>query len=90
MTLFKDLQINDENYSIVCEYSKTRNGFKHTCNLIADFGVNVAVAKFNYINRTWERFEYQSTIKALLNNHFVVKQKRSIDPQNANAIELLK
>jgi hypothetical protein len=90
MTLFNELKFNDQNFSIVCEFSNTRNGFKHTCNLINQYGIDIATAKFNYINRTWESYEYKSTIIALLNKHFVVNQKTAILPQNENAKALLK
>lgn len=61
MTKFK---INDE-LEIVCEWGKTRNGFKHTATLLRN-GRDIDSAKCNYLNRTWESFEYQTVMQELL------------------------
>jgi hypothetical protein len=61
MTAFK---IN-ERYTIVCEWKKTRNAFKHTATLI-DNGNEIEKVKICYQNRTWESFEFESVICKLL------------------------
>jgi len=60
MRIFK---IN-ENISIVCNGVNTRNGFKHTANLIIN-GIDVLETKICYLNRTWESYEYESVINKL-------------------------
>ena len=50
---------------IVCEWKKTRNAFKHEATLLRN-GREVDKTKICYLNRTWERFEFDSVIKNLL------------------------
>lgn len=52
-------------YSIVCTWSSRRGGFKHTATLMQN-GHEIDSAKCTYVNRTWERFEYQSVLRHLL------------------------
>lgn len=56
-------QINKQ-IKIVCDASKTRNGFKHTATLYLK-GVQRESVKINYLNRTWERYEFDSVIEKL-------------------------
>lgn len=62
------------NYSIVCNFQKTRNGFKHTANLCHN-GLNVFETKINYLNRTWECYEYESIILKVINNYFPLNER---------------
>jgi hypothetical protein len=58
--------INISAYKIILlETEKTRNGFRHKATFVDNGKENVSV-KINYLNRTWERFEYESVIKKLL------------------------
>lgn len=52
-------------YEIIAHFEKTRNGFRHIAILIKD-GQEIDRAKATYLNRTWERYEYESVIKKLL------------------------
>jgi len=61
MTEFK---IN-KNISVICEAKKTRNGFKHEAILLIN-GAERNKAKICYLNRTWERYEFESVIEKLL------------------------
>jgi len=61
----KQFKINNE-YDAICEWKKTRNGFKHEATLLSN-GVEVDSAKQCYLNRTWESFEYQTVLRKLLN-----------------------
>lgn len=63
MKIFK---IN-EHIEAVCDYDKTRNGFKHTATLFID-GIECNSTKICYLNRTWEAYEYQSVLLKLINN----------------------
>jgi hypothetical protein len=45
------------------EYKSNRNGFSHTSRLYHESGNLLAEAKCNYINRTWEVYPFQSSMK---------------------------
>jgi len=57
MQLFK----LDDKYTVVCETKKTRNGFKHEATLLHN-GYEKQKAKVCYLNRTWERFTYETVL----------------------------
>ena len=59
----------DENYTVVCETKDTRNGFKHEATLLRN-NYSVCETKICYLNRTWERFTYESVINKLLEKIF--------------------
>lgn len=61
-------------YSIVCNWKNTRTGFKHTGNLCKN-GLSVYETKICYLNRTWERFEYESILKKVIEDYFENKDK---------------
>ena len=63
--MLKKIKINGLVYYAVCSFKSTRNGFNHYCDLYKNskYGFRkVADAKACYINRTWERYEYESVI----------------------------
>jgi hypothetical protein len=74
------LKINDNAY-IVLETKKTRNGFKHEATLVDKNKEDIKV-KVSYLNRTWERFKYESVIKKLL------EKINLTDLEKANILEL--
>jgi len=51
---------------IVAEAKKTRNGFKHEATLYNQCGQIDDSTKINYLNRTWESYEFQSVINKLV------------------------
>jgi hypothetical protein len=51
--------------SVVCNDGKTRNGFKHEATLMVD-GHEETHVKVNYLNRTWESYEYETVLQRLL------------------------
>lgn len=55
-----------DKYSVVCESSDTRNGFKHTATLLTNGRDTGETVKCNYLNRTWESYEYQSVLYKLI------------------------
>jgi hypothetical protein len=57
MQLFK----LDDKYTVVCETKNTRNGFKHEAILLHN-GYEKQKAKVCYLNRTWERFTYETVL----------------------------
>ncbi len=48
-------------FEVFCQSGSTRHGFKHTVELWQN-GYYIAEAKICYLNRTWERYRYESTI----------------------------
>lgn len=78
---------NGNEYEFICEWKNTRNGFKHECRLFKN-GTFETSATCNYINRTWESYEYQSVmlraISILLEEHteflkYAFKDSRGYD-----------
>jgi len=66
-------------YKIVCEWKKTRTAFKHTAR-IEQAGSTVYETKVCYLNRTWERFEFQSVAQKAIRAYFKeADQKKYID-----------
>ena len=51
--------------NLVLETKRTKEGFKHVAILTDNFNEPIK-ASINYINRTWESFEYESVIMKLL------------------------
>ena len=60
----RSFRIN-EKIEIVCESEKTRNGFRHLATLLFN-GREEDSTKVCYLNRTWERFEFQTVAKKLI------------------------
>ena len=58
-------KINDK-IEIVCKSEKTRNGFRHRATLFID-GQERESTTIPYLNRTWERYEFQSVMQKLVN-----------------------
>ena len=75
MRIFKFQGSNGKEYSIVCEFGKTRNGFKHTATVVVNGDCTLGSTKICYLNRTWECYTYQSVaMKAV--EKFVPKEER--------------
>lgn len=62
------IKLNDE-YTVVCEYQKRRGGFKHVAVLLKN-GDEIDRTKCLYVNRTWERFTYQSVLCKIIDKCF--------------------
>lgn len=65
MKIFK---INKE-IEVVCRSERTRNGFRHLATLLID-GSERQNGKCCYLNRTWERYEFQSVLYEVVNKAF--------------------
>lgn len=65
MKLFK---IN-KNIEVVCRSEKTRNGFRHLATLLIN-GREREDGKCCYLNRTWEKYEFQSVLYDVINKAF--------------------
>jgi len=72
----KTFRIN-KTAEIICDWKKTRNGFKHEATLLVN-GQEHTKTKICYLNRTWESFEYESVINKLLEQTlFITGKKRA-------------
>ena len=69
----KTFRINKK-IEIVCEAKKTRNGFKHIATLMIN-NCDYENVKICYLNRTWEKYEYQSVLEKLVNQTKVLSEK---------------
>ena len=58
-----------DGYELRCKSENTRSGFRHLAYLHKD-GVKVAQAKVCYLNRTWERYTFETVIHRVLDNYF--------------------
>ena len=52
-------KVNGKEYEFRCYTTWTRNGFCHT---VQNLTYSVSDTKVSYINRTWERFTYESAL----------------------------
>jgi hypothetical protein len=65
----------DSKATIVCEIKNTRNGFKHEATLLVN-GYEHTTAKCCYLNRTWERFTFESVLLKVLNKAKYLTERR--------------
>jgi len=61
----KTFKITDR-VEVVCVSEKTRYGFRHLATLFVD-GDEKETVKICYYNRTWEKYEFQSVLSAVIN-----------------------
>ena len=61
-------EINGVKFTFVCESWRTRNSWGHKVALYKNDTLLIGTAKVRYYNRTWERYQYQSTIKSVIFN----------------------
>jgi len=65
MQLFK----LDDKYTVVCETKSTRQGFKHEAVLLRG-SYEALKTKVCYLNRTWERFTYETILIQAIDKYF--------------------
>lgn len=71
----KLLRLNDV-YTVSCNWKDTRNGFKHEAKILKNGYIDYET-KICYLNRTWERFEYESILLKIINDYFEGQDKES-------------
>ena len=57
----RTITYEENDYVFVLDFKSTRNGFAHLCTITRN-GSELAKAKCNYINRTWEPYPYYSVM----------------------------
>ncbi len=55
-----------EAFTVICRSERTRNGFRHLAEVQNKHGYTIAAAKCYYLNRTWERYTFESVIHKAL------------------------
>lgn len=82
----------DPEYSIITYSEGTRNGFRHVAILMRN-GYEQEKATINYLNRTWESYEYQDVIHKLLGKAFDETKakvlKEDIDKSSGRSIYMM-
>jgi hypothetical protein len=76
------LNFNGTRYAVVCDVVNTRNGFAHVCELLVNtvnrdpdyFNLIVKTVRVNYINRTWESYQYRTAIYKLFSGFDATKK----------------
>ena len=58
-------KINGVEYAIIADFQDSRNGFNHIAKIYMNHDL-IGYYKAHYINRTWERFRYESAIKGAI------------------------
>ena len=66
MCEIKRVKVGDNEYSFYNRSESTRNGFKHITQLFKN-DVLIASDTAHYLNRTWERYRYQTVMKNCVN-----------------------
>ena len=57
-----------KNIEIVCRSEGTRYGFRHLATLLYN-GYERGTSKICYYNRTWERYEFESVLEKVAEDH---------------------
>lgn len=61
------ITINNHPFRFDCRSWGTRSGFAHSAELISGTWKRLAVGKCYYLNRTWERYTFQSAMLEAIN-----------------------
>lgn len=60
------INIDGHEFEFVCNSRNTRTGFAHDCTLFIN-GIEQPLATCYYLNRTWERYPFQTVCTTALN-----------------------
>jgi len=66
----------------VCKWKRTRNAFKHEATLLVN-GIECESTKICYVNRTWERFEFESVLHRLIERSEVLSAEEKMEAMEA-------
>jgi len=79
MAWMTNFQIN-ESTTVKCKTWSSRNGFLHTAELYQN-GSRTHKAQVKYYNRTWEKYQYQTVIRNVLENAGIENAKALTENQ---------
>ncbi len=65
---------NNDSLTFFCSSRDTRNGFAHDCTVFLN-GVEITNGHAYYLNRTWERWTYETVCIEALNNGIKQEEK---------------
>ena len=71
----KNYSIGTALYTFVCESIGTRHGFAHVVHLFRD-NYEISRARCSYLNRTWEKYRFQSAMMNALFQAFQDEKDR--------------
>lgn len=80
----KKMSIGADYIDIVNDSASTRNGFKHTSTLFIN-GYEVCTGTCYYLNRTWERYRFQSSMLTAVENALDNRGNRLIENYKYNS-----
>ena len=63
--MYNTFKINGHEYMIHSRVASSRTGFAHVSTLVRDGG-EIATKRVNYYNRTWESYQYQTSMRLVV------------------------
>ena len=74
----RKITVNGREYEFINSSRNTRNGFAHDTTLFID-GRESGQSSCHYLNRTWERYRYQSVMRRCVTNMFAEERYKFIE-----------
>ena len=62
--MYFELETSKGKFDVRCESVDTKNGFKHVAYVVEN-GIVTLETKINYLNRTWESFQFERVLNAM-------------------------
>lgn len=63
--MYNTFKINNHEYLIHSRTANSRTGFAHVSTLVRD-GQEIETKRVNYYNRTWESYQYQTSMRIVV------------------------
>lgn len=67
MAEIKKVTVDGTEFTFRNSFKSTRSGFSHTSEIQEGWNI-IAEAKCNYLNRTWESYSFQTSMKCAVEN----------------------
>lgn len=91
-----DAVVNGREYEFVAYTTSTRCGFCHTVQTWCDYRNIATDTKQSYINRTWERFKYETALSSAIRKcpkedqqglrDILIERKAQVEHEKAEAL----
>lgn len=75
----KKVNVNGKQYEFINEYVNTRHGFAHISRLCNQYGDVISENRCNYLNRTWECYRFQTSMRGCVSKLINRRVERSKD-----------